>query len=422
MKQCKVCGTLVHIDSITCPSCGNHSFFVLDVKICPLCGKVNRKTSSFCEQCGKQFSVPQGLGAYAVKKPPVNVRPVVYREKESKEQKEPYKEPRKEPKEDYEIIEKPAVKSDKSEEIVEKTYKDFVALKPRINEKDDVSEYSYFVKGEGDRLPVVILPKFAKTQGKNIMVNIIIGEQAAQEQHPAPAQPAEEPQPQPEVEYKPFSAIKEEPEEKAFETAEAVAVEPQAVAKSEEKAEPAPARKPLLKKSKYSAGSVIASVLMALLSLGVLASYLLVFYNSLDSAQRASGASIAVYLVNDLLSLNISLPANFNDGFLAWTGGGYAGELGVFAHLVPYIAGGAAVLALINTIIVLTTFRHRRWAKAVLIITGLLLVLGFGALIAAIEFVYKANFTGTLGIGLMSAAAVSLVFFILAIAAYKPGK
>lgn len=435
MKQCKVCGTLVHIDSITCPSCGNHSFFVLDVKICPLCGKVNRKTSSFCEQCGKQFSVPQGVGAgvYAVKKPPLNVRPIAYREKEQKEPykeqykepvKEPVKESYKEPEKDFEVIDKPAIKN-KPQDLAERAYKDFVALKPQISENDDVSEYSYYVQGDGDKLPVVILPKFAKTQGKNIIVNIVLGQQG-QEAAAATAAPEQitEPRPQQreneeEKVFKPFSAIKEEPQEEIIET-------PKEIEKEEPK--PEPAKRSFKKaKGKGSAGAVFASLLMALLSLGIIASYILVFFNSQVEAERTSGASIVMYLVNDLFNLNIPLPAIFSDGYAefvmarvlmgqSW----FSGIFGQFAHLVPYVAAGAVVVSLINTIIVLSTFKHRRWAKAVLIFTGILLVLGFAAMIAAIALIYQADIIGTTGLGLILAAVASLVFLILTIAAYKP--
>lgn len=131
MKQCKVCGTSVHIESNTCPSCGNHNFYVLDVKICPLCGKVNNRTSIYCEQCGKQFVAAQGQ-PYNVKKP-VNMqsRPPVYRERQ---QEIVAPSPAPSPEKEYEI-EKPVVKHVKPEETAaERAYKDFIALKPEIKE------------------------------------------------------------------------------------------------------------------------------------------------------------------------------------------------------------------------------------------------------------------------------------------------
>ncbi|MDD4002744.1 MAG: hypothetical protein PHE12_00885 [Clostridia bacterium] len=445
MKQCKVCGTSVHIESNTCPSCGNHNFYVLDVKICPLCGKVNSRTSVYCEQCGKQFVGAQGQNYNAKKPVNVSARPPVYRERQQVIAPPPEK--------DYEI-EKPVVKIAKPEETVaERAYKDFIALKPEIKESGDNTEFAYYVNGSAEKLPVVILPKFAKTQGKNILVNIVVNNVRSDAESDYSSKQGFS-QIQPDIKkniveedesdrtFKPFSSINGQDEyadsvknqETAKESENTHTPEnilqnndqPTAEIIPTEKVKKLHKEKSIKIKGKrhLTFGSFTSSLFLVILSLGLIASFAMVFYNSTNAELRSSGISAVLYMLKDVFKLDVTLPPAFvENGFLAfWTEYQSGGQFYNYAHLIPYISSGIIVFTLINIFVLLFTFKHRRWAKIFLFITSLLSLLAIIVIALAIEFVYKASVVGTLGLGLIVAAIISLIIFITVIATYKPNK
>lgn len=452
MKQCKVCGTLVHIDSNTCPSCGNHSFFVLDVKICPLCGKVNNITNSYCEQCGKQFVTAKGKTPFkTVQNRPVNT---VYKEKpqfknnsyinNSTEQ-------------EYEI-EKPVVKISKplkvEENAAERAYKDFIALKPEVVEKEDHSEYSYFVKGDPNKLPVIILPKFAKTQGKNILVNIVVNnnnENSNNNNYNNNVIETKKPEiynddtEEPstiiteEIEnksYTPFSAINKQDnitenkedyektynEEKEFTD---YSQEKDVTTKTKTKIEPEKniKNKKIKKvKSKPSGKSIFYSILFILTSLGVLASLFMVFYASDTPEYRTAGISPVIYVIKNLFKTDVVLPIPFDNGFTAYYNNYHSGQFAHLANIVPYLFTAVAVFALVNFFILLFTFKCKRWAKTYLIITNTLSLLCIAAITLAIKYVFNSGGFKTLGLGLITAGIIVFINFLFSIFAYKPAK
>lgn len=455
MKQCKVCGTLVHIDSNTCPSCGNHNFFVLDVKICPLCGKVNNISSSFCEQCGKQFVAAQGnpyINKVIAPKTSISQslreRPVFKHLDDDRDK-------------DYEI-EKPQVKIAKSfkieENAAERAYKDFMALKPEVNEKDDYSEYSYYVKGDANKLPVIILPKFAKTQGKNILVNIVVNsEKEAQniesrieeqnKQHivfdKSENLPEHQVPPVAENEqnkvFKPFSAINDPSainditesvaEEKKLEPVTDNKTEENktdfVINKDEKKKKELPLKKyknlkvkPL--KPKIGASSVFGSILIIFSLLGLIASFSMVFYSSDTDIYRTAGVSPVVYLLNNLLNTNIILPFTFDNGFVTYWNAFNSGQFSHLAHLVPYLFSTVIACALINLILTIFTFRQRRFVKAIMFLLGGLGGLCLIVIALSTKYVYNSGAIKTLGLGLIVAGVMSLLNFILILMVYKP--
>lgn len=446
MKQCKVCGTLVHIDSNTCPSCGNHNFFVLDVKICPLCGKVNNITSSFCEQCGKQFVTAQGASPYINKLPPRNP---VYRDRQPQKRAEQEK--------DYQI-EKPlnAVKPLSIEEnAAERAYKDFMALKPEVAEKEDCSEYSYYVKGDANKLPVIILPKFAKTQGKNILVNIVVnsGDNNAKSDINMHSNKPEATLPsdntaaynyqddskiitadnlvKTEVDDKvftPYSAIGGDDKEDTNQAFQAELNEQVINETSEDENEifnnikETKVKSKKIKKQRLSGKAVISSLILMLTMLGLIASFMLVFYTSDNPAYRSAGISPVLYALKDLFNIDIFLPVAFENGFINYHGNYGTGQFVHFAHLVPYIFLAVPVLSLINLFVIMFTFKHKVWAKILLIATTLLTGLCLAAVGLAMKFVYNSGAFATLGLGLIIACVVAALNFILVIAAYKPNK
>jgi hypothetical protein len=430
MKQCKVCGTLVHIDSNTCPSCGNHNFFVLDVKICPLCGKVNSITSSFCEQCGKQFVTAQGAMAFPNKVPQVqrNIypnRPMVKRSEEyGKNQEE----------RDYEI-EKPVIKSPKplifEENAAERAYKDFIALKPEIANKEDCSEYSYYVKGDANKLPVIILPKFAKTQGKNILVNIIVNNEPEKpDTGPQPASKTAEDkstiitQDNLEKVFTPYSVIENEPQkqpEEKKEKTESLISEAKPVS-AEDGGQKIEKRKKLPQpRDGVSPKSILSSVVMAIMSLGLIATLLLVFYLSGNPAHRTAGISPVLYAFKDMFKTNITLPFVHDNGFEAFSSA-YSGQYAQYKNIVPYLFLALFVLPLFNFFVVVFTLRQKIWAKICLIISSLLIMIDLTLIVLSIQYVYNQDIIQTMGLGLICACVVALINFILVVTAYKPIK
>ena len=442
MKQCKVCGTLVHIDSNTCPSCGNHNFFVLDVKICPLCGKVNNITNSFCEQCGKQFVTAQSSG---INKPAG--RPPISRERMVNPQR---------PTEPQRPASRPPVRG---ESDIDGIYKKFLALKPDIRENGDDTEYAYYVEGDPERLPVVILPKFAKTSGKNILVNIIVGgpekseeplveeikpnyiyKQKAEEQfQPLKQMPDDGFNKQEEVPaagdlekikpyvkdaskmFTPFSAIDDtlpphlQEEEEEFQ-APGVHFE-----EHEEDTAPRVPKRRLepLKRNKISMSSVLVSIIMILISAGMLCAFTMIFYDTTAGQYKTGGLSPVFYAIKDMFKAEITPPFPMNNGypqFVANFGGGQ------FAHLwsiVSYVFLSALLLSIINLFITLFTFKHRTWAKVLMLITGFLQILCFAAIILAIKFVFNLDIAQSLGLGLLISATLSVAYFIVIIFGYK---
>jgi hypothetical protein len=438
MKQCKVCGTLVHIDSNTCPSCGNHNFFVLDVKICPLCGKVNNITNSFCEQCGKQFVTAQGNN-------PLSKQPIG-RERMVK------------PVKGYEHdgTLRPAADDD-----IDRIYRKFLALKPETKDSGDDVEYAYYVEGDPDRLPVVILPKFARASGKNILVNIIVGgaekasQSLAEEVKPNyifRQQPQEqESQRQAETAAKkqigsdtssgdlerikpylkdeakmftPFSAIddtlpphlREEENEGEIPDVNYIDVEDDAI--------PVP---PLAKRKaahargvRVTISSILINLLLILCSAGMLAAFSMVFYDSADWQHRTAGFSPVLYALKDMFKTEINPPFAMDNGYAQFAADFGGGQYAHLAHIVPYLFLGALALVVVNLFITLFTFRQRTWAKVVLIVTSLLSMLCVAAIALAIVLVFNAPTVPTFGIGLLIDAALSFAYFLIVVFGYKP--
>ena len=157
MKRCKICGSVVHIESNTCPKCGGHSFDVLDVKVCPLCGKVNDINSSFCEYCGKDFGYAggyagdpgYGYGGAGAAGEPESARP-----------------------------------SDDAERAALK----YLTLRPEITSDGREKKYAYYVSDE--KVPIVILPTFDTDAEKSVKVEILMVPERRGEV-PAAGEPAE---------------------------------------------------------------------------------------------------------------------------------------------------------------------------------------------------------------------------------------
>ena len=508
MKQCKVCGTLVHIDSNTCPSCGNHNFFVLDVKICPLCGKVNGISNSFCEQCGKPFVTAQG-GAYI--KRPVAKRPVpanyprIFNQgtaapmPQQQQTAEPVYQQTAEPaapvyqQQPAPVYQQPAqpatvyqqpAPAEKSAGVEERSarqaYKDFVALKPEVIEGDDYSEVSYYVKGDGEKLPVIILPKFARQSGQNITVNIVVDPKnkdataqvvtapaievqpasavapiqaqsapvyaapvyaapvysAAPAAYQAPATPAQSAPVQVDVaaeddkakEFRPFSAIEDSDEQqlsaqaKPFEDSDKPATKKQRKVKAAKKMKKA--KKPV------TGGKVVVSLLMLIFALGIIAGYALPLYKNFD---QTTGLSAMLFTL-DKHGLAVSVPITGHDGFsqfladvlVADSIAGLPLLTGVPQIIVDnlhYALSGAAVLAFILAILTLFSFRHKKGLKVLFVIFGLLNLLVFAVAVAAIAVVFEGLvFMDTLGLGLIISSAAALLFFIFAVFFMRTGK
>lgn len=439
MKQCKVCGTLVHIDSNTCPSCGNHNFFVLDVKICPLCGKVNNITNTYCEQCGKQFAAAHGSSYNNPPRQPISrermVRPVKSYERD--------------------VAPRPAAGDD-----INRMYKEFLALKPEIKENGDDAEYAYYVDGDPDRLPVVILPKFAKASGKNILVNIIVGgsdkasEPLAEEVKPNyifRQQPQEQAQRQPEAAVKnqaengtsggelerikpyvkdeakvftPFSAIDDTmpPHLRDDENGSGKIPDLNYIDMEDDAVRaPSPAKRKLgpVGKSRINAFSVLVSVLLILCSAGMFAAFSMVFYDSADWQYRTAGFSPVLYALKDMFKTEINPPFAMDNYYSQFAAKFDRGQYAHLAHIVPYIFLGTLALAAVNLFIILFTFRHRKWAKVTLIVTSFLSMLCVAAIALAIRLVFDAPLSPTFGVGLLIEAFLSVAYFSIVVIGYK---
>lgn len=162
MKRCKICGSVVHIESNTCPNCGGHRFDVMDVKVCPLCGKVNDINSTYCEYCGKSFCIDGtvsgyergAVGGYAAPAP-------------SSACAQPSQTPE-----------------------ADRAMSDYVALRPEIASDGREKKYAYYVSDEN--VPVVILPTFDTDSEKNIKVEIVLMPRERRPEEPEVAEPAAE--------------------------------------------------------------------------------------------------------------------------------------------------------------------------------------------------------------------------------------
>lgn len=415
MKQCKVCGTSVHIDSNTCPSCGNHSFFVLDVKICPLCGKVNAITNSFCEQCGKPFKIAQGRAF--VKKTAV-----------------PLKRPAQN---NYNNIVKTAEKVEKPStaavSVKEDNFKDYIELKPEIKHGDDHTEVAYYVEGNADKLPVVMLPKFTKISGKNIVVNIIVNpkgndkivsEIKQSETNKVMDEAIFGTEAVKDEEYIDFSSVGTDKEElKSISLDEPFIdyTEVKETTPSVKETQPVvitpPVKAKKVRKNKITTGKTFASILLMLIAFAGVASF---YFDYFKTQILVSGASPVLYTLSEVFKFSPNLSFIKSNNYAAFLADFTRGIHKDYVTYVHFAFSGAFVLLFINAIMTIINLRHAKAVKIITSIFSFITILAYVAIVLAMIFVFNINIVSYHGIGLLVGACSSLLFFVLNLTLIKP--
>lgn len=136
MKTCKKCEQNVNIETVTCPNCEGHEFKLCAVKICSLCGKVNRKKNSKCELCGKSFS---GKASDRVIATVMNL--ASHGETAKK------------------------LTTEKKEVNTNKTPRDrYIAIKGEIESTGTEDRCAFFIPGELKEKPIILLPSFQDSE------------------------------------------------------------------------------------------------------------------------------------------------------------------------------------------------------------------------------------------------------------------
>ena len=158
MKVCKKCKLSVNVDVVTCPECGEHDFKLDKLKICQLCGFVNKEANLYCDRCGKNFK--EDPSEYAIA-----TAVSLYEGGGSENASRP--------------------DSPQNENAADNTHSDtpqklsmqerYLELKPEIEKGDYLNKYAYFIPTlSAKEKPMVVLPSFLDQADKNVEVYFVL--------------------------------------------------------------------------------------------------------------------------------------------------------------------------------------------------------------------------------------------------------
>jgi len=156
MKVCKKCKQNVNVDVVTCPECGEHDFKLEKLKICALCGFVNKDVNLYCDKCGKNFKEEPSEYAIATA---VSLVEGTGEENaggsgiaaETKNLN--------------------AGDTQKNASVKER----YMELKPEIEKGDYLNKYAYFIPTLSTKeKPMVVLPSFLDQADKNVEVYFVL--------------------------------------------------------------------------------------------------------------------------------------------------------------------------------------------------------------------------------------------------------
>ncbi|MCL1900982.1 MAG: hypothetical protein FWG51_01110 [Firmicutes bacterium] len=159
MKVCKKCKLSVNVNVVTCPECGEHDFKLEKLKICQLCGFVNKDANLYCDKCGKNFKEEPSEYAIATA---VSLFEGAGAEGES----------RAEAGAESEAAQKAAENEAQTSRSMQERY---MELKPEIEKGDYLNKYAYFIPTLSTKeKPMVVLPSFLDQADKNVEVYFVL--------------------------------------------------------------------------------------------------------------------------------------------------------------------------------------------------------------------------------------------------------